>query len=113
LYMDRRYQLAYDESTVPSHYGWKQPARFEAIEKVYEEAKRGDAPVAAPSVKEMAKKVRTIIQELDADGRWITTYAGERLVGQPRFKDSFRYISSDVFNRNIEILSEYITSSRE
>ena len=29
LYMDAKYQLTYDDSAAPSHYGWKQAARFE------------------------------------------------------------------------------------
>jgi hypothetical protein len=111
LYMDARYQLTYDDTAVPSHYGWKQPARLKFIERAYEDAKRGAGPAAAPSAAELEEQVRTIIQELDADGRWIATYAGERLVGQPEFGDSFRYISSAVFSHNVEILSEYIASS--
>jgi hypothetical protein len=47
-------------------------------------------------------KARRIIRDLDQQGRWITTYAGERLVGQPKFQRGFRYISSDVFSRNVE-----------
>jgi hypothetical protein len=53
-------------------------------------------------------EVRKIIGDLDAEGRWISTYAGERLVGQPKFASGFRYLSSDVFIRNVERLSEYI-----
>ncbi len=111
LYMDARYQLTYDDSAVPGHYGWKQPARLDSIESAYEHAKAGVRPATAPSAAELEEDVRTIIQELDADGRWITTYAGERLVGQPEFRDSFRYISSVVFSRNVETLSRYIAVS--
>jgi len=60
----------------------------------------------------MDEKVRAVIRDLDADGRWITTCAGERLVGQPEFRDSFPYISSAVFSRNVEMLSEFIASAR-
>ncbi|UCE49390.1 MAG: hypothetical protein JSW47_04450, partial [Phycisphaerales bacterium] len=112
LYMDARYQLTYDDSAVPSHYGWKQPARLESIARAYENAKRGVGLAESPSAAELEEKVRTIIRELDAEGRWITTYAGERLVGQPEFPDSFHYISSDVFSRNVETLSQYIASSQ-
>jgi hypothetical protein len=49
---------------------------------------------------------------LDAEGRWIKTHGGERLVGQPAFEMSYRYISSAVFSCNPELLSEYIKSSR-
>lgn len=108
LYMDASYQLTYDDSAAPSHYGWKQPARFEAIANAYHAAKEGQATAAAKPFPEWETKVRRIVAELDHEGRWITTYAGERLVGQPEFKPGFRYLSSDVFSRNIETLSEYI-----
>ena len=53
------------------------------------------------------------IKDRDADGRGITTYAGEPLVGQPKFERGFRFLSSDVFSRNVETLSEYIASLRK
>ncbi|MBX6313601.1 MAG: pectic acid lyase [Isosphaeraceae bacterium] len=112
LYMDARYQLTYDDSAAPSHYGWKQPARFEEIAKAYQDAKSGADPIRDRTTEELEEDVRRIIRELDAEGRWITTYAGERLVGQPKFSDSFRYISSAVFSHNIETLSEYLTIAR-
>jgi hypothetical protein len=113
LYMDARYQLTYDDSAIPGHYGWKQPARLESIEETYEDAKTGVGSTTAPSAADLEEKVRTIIRELDADGRWITTYTGERLVGQPEFRDSFRYISSAVLSRNVETLSRYIAASHQ
>ncbi len=108
--MDSKYQLTYDESTAPSHYGWKQPARFAEIERAYQDAKSGTSPAGPRSAAELEKAVRGIIRELDEEGRWITTYAGERLVGQPKFSPSFRFISSAVFSRNVDILSAYIAS---
>lgn len=111
LYMDARYQLTYDDSAVPKHYGWKQSARFKEIEKAYQNAKNGGGRGRTRSTKALEKDVRKIIGELDEEGRWITTYAGERLVGQPKFAPSFRFLSSDVFSRNVAILSEYIAAT--
>lgn len=113
LYMDGKYQLTYDDSAAPSHYGWKQSARFEQIDKAYQDAKNGVSPTVARTTKDLEGDVRRIVRELDDDGRWITTYAGERLVGQPKFSPGFRYISSDVFSRNLETLSEYTAAPRE
>ena len=56
-------------------------------------------------------ETRKNIAALDSEGRWVSTFAGERLVGQPKFATSFRYISSDVFSNNIEALSDYQASS--
>jgi PelA/Pel-15E family pectate lyase len=110
LYMDARYQLTYDDSAAPSHYGWKQPARFTQIEKSFQEAQSAAARPRTARVSE--ESVRRIIRDLDEEGRWITTYAGEHLVGQPKFPASFRFLSSDVFSRNVETLSEYVESFR-
>lgn len=107
LYMDAAYQLTYDDSAAPQHYGWKQPARLDAIERKYKEVKAGKALVKPHAVPTEAD-VRKIIQAMDGEGRWITTYAGERLVGQPKFAEGFRYISSEVFSRNLETLAAYI-----
>lgn len=112
LYMDAAYKLTCDDSAAPSHYGWKQPARFEQIETAYKAAKGGDAPTPTRTARDLMEEVRRIIKGLDINGCWTSTYAGERLVGQPKFKRGFRYISSDTFSRNVETLSEYIASPR-
>jgi PelA/Pel-15E family pectate lyase len=113
LYMDARYQLTYDDSAVPQHYGWKQSVRFDAIEKAYQDAVAGRAAATVPAASGLEKDVRKILGALDAEGRWITTYAGERLVGQPKFGDGFQYLSSDVFSRNVGTLSDYVASARK
>ncbi|MCX7826017.1 MAG: pectate lyase, partial [Verrucomicrobiae bacterium] len=110
LYMDKSYQLTYDDSAAPGHYGWKQRARFDEIEKAYQAALRGE-PVVAPQP--TAEEVRQIIRSLDAQGRWISTYAGERLVGQPEFREGFQFISSAAFARNVETLSAFVAAKRQ
>lgn len=113
LYMDANYRLTYDDSAAPIHYGWKQAARFDEIEKEYIGARKGSTPAQARPANGLEGDVRGIIKGLDGEGRWVSTYKGERLVGQPKFVDSFRYISSDVFSRNVETLSEYIAATRK
>jgi PelA/Pel-15E family pectate lyase len=106
LYMDAAYQLSYDGSAAPAHYGWTQPARLDAIEKRYEEVKRNAPPRARPRPTDAA--VRRVVSELDEAGRWVSTHDGGRLVGQPPFTQGFRFVSSAVFCRNIELLSDYL-----
>lgn len=111
LYMNARYELTYDGSAAPGHYGWTQPARFKRIEKDYDDAKAGRAPDAKPrTAKELEPEVRRVLKELDADGRWVSTYDGERLVGQPKFAVGFKYVSSGVFSANVELLSAYLSA---
>jgi len=113
LYMDARYQLTYDDSAAPAHYGWKQPSRFDAIEKEYLAAKGGAAPARTAAGAELEAAVRRIVKELDDEGRWVSRYDGDRLVGQPKFATGFAYLSSAVFSRNVETLSEYLAASKK
>ena len=101
LYMDAAYQLTFDPSAAPAHYGWTQPSRLDGIEKQL---------TAAPPKRSRPTEaeVRRVVSALDADGRWVSTYAGERLVGQPAFAAGFRYVSSEVFRRNVGVLSAYL-----
>lgn len=102
LYMDEKYQLTYDGSAAPGHYGWTLPARFDEIEKEFL-GKAAERP-AAPS----AEDVRAVVRGLDGQGRWVSTYAGESLVGQPKFAAGFRYLGSHVFSRNVDLLSGFL-----
>ena len=111
--MDEQYRLTYDDSAAPGHYGWKQPARFDQIEKMYRAVKDGNEPASLRQVRKGEETVGRIIKDLDADGRWITTYDGEHLVGQPKFEKGFRYLSSEVFSRNVEALSKAIAALRK
>ena len=110
LYMTRRgkaYSLTYDDSNLPSHYGWKTDSRIDVLEKAYKAAHRGDA---TPIKTVEQEDVRRIISAIDKQGRWISTFAGEPLVGDQKFRPGDRYISSAVLSENLELLSEYLLS---
>lgn len=112
LYMERgagrAYVLTYDDSKLPDHYGWKGASRLDAIEKEYRALKASHLTLPAPSTADIEKQVQGILQSLDSQGRWVTTYKGERLVGQPKFPPSFQYLNSEVFSRNLETLASYV-----
>lgn len=130
------YDFSYSDKNLPSHYGWKQTPRLEAIATEYAALQNGGGgtlkviqrfnpagklvavdpteAVAAPSADQLEPEVRKILEDLDNQGRWVTVYDGKtRLVGQPRFKKGFRFIASNVFNYNVEILSEYIAATSQ
>jgi hypothetical protein len=110
LYMTSRYQITYDDTDLPAHYGWKLPAELSGIEAAYQAALAGkpQPPPAAPT----AESVGRLLRELDAQGRRISTYAEERLVGQPKFLLGFRYLSSAVFSHNLETLAAFVGPPR-
>ncbi|HTO03941.1 MAG TPA: pectate lyase [Opitutus sp.] len=132
------YTLTYDDTNLPSHYGWKQPTEIDALMAEFAELDRASAPrppalmlrmspagkldaversaPPAPGSKDfplLEKQVREILTALDSDGRWVNvTEAGKRLVGQPAFKPGFHYIGSDAFNWNVQTLSDYLMATR-
>ncbi len=116
LYMSRRgdvYSLTYDDSNLPSHYGWKSDSRLSRIETHYNRlTHNADQTASAPSSTDITKRVRQIISDFDAQGRWLSIYDGTTLVGQPKFKRNMPYIASAVFSRNIEVLSDYLHAPR-
>lgn len=110
------YTLTYDDADLPDHYGWKFPSRLADIERQYNELIGNTVlPVAKPSLKDLEANVRRIIQTLDEQGRWISASTGERIVGQPnwQWQIGFLHISSEVFSKNIETLSEYLIATRD
>ncbi len=115
LYMNRKgsdYSLTYDDTDLPAHYGWKQKTDVDELERDLAEWKAGK-PKATPrtSRAELEKRAQKAIDDLDPQARWVSTYAGERLVGQPKFKNGFRYLNSQTFIQNVEALSEYIAAT--
>jgi hypothetical protein len=116
LYMFRRgdiYTLTYDDSNLPDHYGWKSDSRLDDIEKQYDEliSNRSTEPTKHRPAN-LEDQILKIIRDLDDEGRWISIYQGEPLVGQPKFKLNYPYVASAVFGRNIEMLSEYLIATR-
>ncbi len=106
LYMERKgdvYSLTNDDSNLPKHYGWKNPNRLDLIKDAYRSGGTVDQTVKDRTPEE-------IVKSLDDQGRWITKFSGEALVGQPKFKDGEEYISSKVFSENLEILSRFLKS---
>ena len=111
LYMTRRgktYSLTYDDSNLPSHYGWKWESRLDELEKQYERLLQGVAPTARTI---QDNDVVQVIHALDERGRWVSTYAGERLVGQTRFASGAEYLSSELFSHNLTILSRFLDAN--
>lgn len=117
LYMQRsgrQYTLVYDDGDLPSHYGWKVASRLASIQSAYDAAAGHSAstPTRAAAADTGAEAAKQIVAALDHQGRWVSVYRGERLTGQPKFEAGFQYLSSDVFSRNLEKLSDFLMGTR-
>jgi PelA/Pel-15E family pectate lyase len=116
LYMTRsrdEYSLTYDDAMLPDHYGWKVESRLDQIEAEYQSllaTGKTSKPMLTPD--DLRSEARQIVAALDVEGRWISTFAGERLYGQPKFKSGDRYINSAVFSDNLHKLSEFLAATK-
>jgi len=112
LYMTSDYQLTNSDADVPQHYGWKTEAQIEKLEKAVAAAKDGKAKAPQPKVPTEAA-VRQILRDLDAQGRWVSTATeGMKLVGQPKFAPGFQFLASEVFNKNLEMLADFVAAAK-
>jgi PelA/Pel-15E family pectate lyase len=111
LYMTRsgeQYSLTYDDSNLPDHYGWKIESRIPQLRQMLQRARAGQPPEAQPDRGQVEQAARQALASIDSQGRWVSRYAGEGLVGQPRFRPGDAYLSSEVFSRNVTALSAYL-----
>ena len=91
----------------------KPKSRLNEIEKRYNQLlqKPTSTSIKNPPAN-LEQQVKTILKNLDHQGRWISIYHDEPLVGQPKFPPNIPYLSSEVFSRNLEILSTYLNADR-
>ena len=109
LYMSRvgkDYSLTYDDSDLPSHYGWKVENRVAELQARYDELTT--SPARTDSAVATVDQVKAVLRSLDDQGRWVSTFAGERLIGQQKFRPGDQYLSSELFSSNVRLLSHYL-----
>lgn len=115
LYMERQgdvYSLTYDDSNLPDHYGWKTNSRVDALQVQFESIDIPDMSDTEEDFEELQERIQAIIEQLDQQGRWISTSDGERLVGQPKIRSGEKYLSSEVFSHHLRTLAEYVVVAR-
>src|ERR1700722_852982 len=109
----KTYSLTHDDSDLPAHYGWKIVSRLDAIEREFNRLQSSGAHgTEKQSPADLAAKVQKILQTLDSQGRWLSSYGGEMITGQPKFRPGMVYLSSAVFSENVELLSSFLEQSR-
>lgn len=106
LYMTADYELTHDDGRLPKHYGWKTGSRLMEIDAAMAGLRAGAGEPAKAVVSEA--EVRAILAALDAEGKWISHYEGEMLVGQPKFQVGQAYIASAVFVAQVEKLCGFL-----
>lgn len=114
LYFTRQYQLTYDDSDLPTHYGFKVDNRTAELRTQYETllkltakqlAERRAARYRQKRSRPSTEAVRTIIAQLDPRGAWVEP---GRLRTYGADDPTREVISSRTFIKNIDILSRFL-----
>lgn len=105
------YELTYDDSNLPTHYGFKAMPRIDRIEKRYQELRQtGKFRRSLSNLKTLARDAERIVSELDSEGRWLSDEKGKSVTAATHLKGEAHVISSELFSRNIQSLSAYLTA---
>jgi PelA/Pel-15E family pectate lyase len=102
---EKRYDLTYDASDLPDHYGFIVSSRLGGIEAEYQRVLAGDRseppPKPAPN---LGTKVASILRALDARGAWVDTRG---MKGHKKASPE-GVIQSETFNENIGLLCRWL-----
>lgn len=118
LYLTRNYELTYDDSDLPTHYGFKISSRIESLGKQYDKlaglssqelAQLRTSRMEPKRGKPSEKEVRAVIRELDERGAWVE--AGT-LRSHGKDDNTRKVIESATFIRNVGILSQYLARQK-
>ena len=114
LYFDKRYQLTYDGSASPDHYGFQFPSRLDDIEREYDRLKKlpnselaKEPPLRLP--KDLSGQVEKIVATMDKRGAWLEPGFVRNLQGR-KVVPKAGIISSQTFIDNVHTLCLYLQS---
>jgi len=114
LYLKRDvYTLTYDDSDLPTHYGFKTDCRVDKLEARYHVLAAGGTPrVSKSNLKTLSKDVTRILSELDPESRWITDQNGDPVVDGANLNPEELFLDSAVFSKNLSRLAEFLKVAR-
>ncbi len=117
LYLTKTYELTYDDSDMPTHYGFKVGHSLDAIEQEYQRLNGADPSKLKPPAKpdrpqltqSLEAQTRMVIAALDSRGRWVEP---GRLRSHGPNDPTERVIECQTFIKNVETLSRYLAATR-
>lgn len=113
LYFTRDYQLTYDSSRMPTHYGFIVESRLDELEARYRRLSQAAAPreqaAERPAPAELAERVRAILSSQDQRGAWVQP---GRLKTLGRDRQVEGVIESQTFIDNVLALCAYLRATR-
>tara|TARA_R110002072_G_scaffold179059_1_gene335007 strand:+ start:33181 stop:34659 length:1479 start_codon:yes stop_codon:yes gene_type:complete len=119
LYFTKDYVLTYDDSDMPTHYGFKVSSKLPRLRTAYESARKA-APDAAPvwtanrsalkpsgSLNQAAKE---LVEKMDSRGAWLEN---GRLKAKGNDDRSQKIITTKTFATNLRTLSRFVGSMKQ
>lgn len=112
-FVKETYELTYDDSNLPTHYGFKTDSKIDKIEARYKVLASGGIPkVSRSSLKTLSRDARAILDQRDQDGRWVTDSSGNPVTSTIGKNPAELVLKSDVFCKNLTRLSEFVSAAR-
>ena len=120
LFFTKDYVMTYDDSSMPTHYGFKVSGDWIPGVKASYERALGGAGKKGPAKKEPSSQqkngsssseaeVRAIVAALDAKGRWLEQGRLKSAEDRTQFVPA-EIISCRTFNKNLSVLARYVKS---
>ncbi|MEX2027178.1 MAG: pectate lyase, partial [Pirellulaceae bacterium] len=120
LYFTKTYELVYDDSDLPTHYGFQVGSKVEQLSRQYEQlsklseedlARRRKRQPEVPRVtNSLEEQVRSAIAALDDRGAWVEE---GKLRYHGKGDDTTRIIDSATFAENVDLLSRYLAAAKQ
>jgi hypothetical protein len=115
LYFTKNYVLTFDDSDLPTHYGFKADAAWvPALAAEYRRLRAGERAAVAADRQRVsqpsASAIRAILAALDVQGRWLER-GRLRRPGERTGSVEAEILSSATFNRNVALLARYVKAA--
>lgn len=112
-FVKETYELTYDDSNLPTHYGFKSRSNVDKLEERFKILESGGQPkLSRRSLKSLKKDAEEILVQQDDAGRWITDKNGKAVSNADGKDPDKLFIESEVFSEHLSRLAEFVTAVR-
>lgn len=107
------YELTYDDSNLPTHYGFKSRSNADKLEERYKVLQEGGpSKLSRRSLKSLKKDAEEILVQQDSVGRWITDKNGKAVPNADGKDPGKLFLQSELFSEHLSRLAEFVAAVR-
>lgn len=108
------YELTYDDSNLPTHYGFKSRPNIAKLEALYQNRLAGRSSNGKSySLSSLQGDAEKVLSQLDAMGRWVTSTNGQSITKTDGIDSGELFIESSVFIKNMNTLTVYLEAVKK